>query len=262
MAVAPTLSATIAWLNAVIGLLDFVGSIWLLAWRVFKLTLQGRANAALVSQQMVALAINSIPIAMLVMAFAGATFAYVFVYELGKYGQANLTGGLLLATLLRELLPAFTAIVLAGRSGAAITSEIGSMKISEQLDALRALSTDPHAYLTLPRVLAGVLMMPLVNVFAGYAGWYGGFWAAHNRNGMSYATFAGSVQQMVDTKYYNICVVKSIVFSVALVLVACYYGFRAEGGAAGVGRVVTTGVVANIVLIFGLDLLITALMSK
>jgi phospholipid/cholesterol/gamma-HCH transport system permease protein len=249
-------------LGYLVGWLDFVGSIWLLAWRVFKLTLQGQANAALVAQQMVALAINAIPIAALVMAFAGATFSYVFVYELGKYGQANLTGGLLLATMLRELLPAFTAIVLAGRSGAAITSEIGSMKISEQLDALRALSTDPNAYLTLPRVLAGVVMMPLVNVFAGYAGWYGGYWAAHRRNGMSYATYVSSVQQLVDMKYYNVCVTKSIVFSVVLVLVACYYGFRAEGGAAGVGKVVTTGVVVNIVLIFGLDLLITALMSS
>jgi phospholipid/cholesterol/gamma-HCH transport system permease protein len=210
---------------------------------------------------MVSLAINAIPIAMLVMGFAGATFSYVFVYELGKYGQANLTGGLLLATMLRELLPAFTAIVLAGRSGAAITSEIGSMKISEQLDALRALSTDPDWYLTLPRVLAGVLMMPLVNVFAGYAGWYGGYWAAHQRNGMTYAVYAGSVQRLVSTKYYNICVVKSIVFSVMLVLVACYYGYRAQGGAAGVGRVVTTGVVVNIVLIFAIDLVITALMS-
>jgi phospholipid/cholesterol/gamma-HCH transport system permease protein len=242
-------------------MLDFVGSIWLLAWRVLKLAVRGQANATLLAQQAVALAINSIPIAMLVMGFAGATFAYVFVYELAKYGQANLTGGLLLATMLRELLPAFTAIVLAGRSGAAITSEIGSMKISEQLDALRALSTDPHAYLTLPRVLAGIVMMPLVNVFAGYAGWYGGFWAAHRRNGMSYFTYTGSVQQLVDIKYYDICVVKSIVFSVVLVLVACYYGFRAEGGAAGVGRVVTTGVVVNIVLIFGLDLVITAMMS-
>jgi phospholipid/cholesterol/gamma-HCH transport system permease protein len=241
--------------------LDFIGSLWLLAWRVFKLVIRGRLNAGLVAHQMVLLAINAIPIAMLVMAFAGATFCYVLVYEIGKYGQANLIGGLLLATLLRELLPAFTAIVLAGRSGAAITSEIGSMKISEQLDALRALSTDPDWYLTMPRVIAGMLMMPLVNVFAGYSAWYAGWWVAHQRVDMTYATFAASVPQMVTNKYFNICIVKSIVFSVVIVLVACHYGFRARGGAAGVGKVVTRSVVMNIIMIFALDLLITAVMG-
>jgi phospholipid/cholesterol/gamma-HCH transport system permease protein len=210
---------------------------------------------------MVALAINSIPIACVVLGFAGATFCYVLTYELGKYGQAGIVGGLLLATLLRELLPAFTAIVLAGRSGAAITSEIGSMKISEQLDALSALSTDPDWYLTLPRVLAGVLMMPFVNVFAGYTAWYAGYWVAHRRNGMTYTAFSSSVQQIVDIKHFNTCVIKSIVFSIVLVLVACHYGFKAQGGAAGVGKVVTRSVVMNIVMIFALDLLITALMS-
>lgn len=248
-------------MHYVVATLDFIGSLWLLAWRVLRLASRGRIHFGLVAQQMVVLAINAIPIAMLVMGFAGATFCYVLVYEIGKYGQAGLIGGLLLATLLRELLPAFTAIVLAGRSGAAITSEIGSMKITEQLDALRALSTDPDWYLTLPRVLAGVLMMPLVNVFAGYAAWYAGWWVANNRVGMSYASFAASVPNMVSAKYFQICIVKSIVFSVIIVLVACQYGYLAKGGAAGVGKVVTRSVVANIVLIFAVDLLITAVMG-
>jgi phospholipid/cholesterol/gamma-HCH transport system permease protein len=244
-----------------VATLDFVGSIWLLAWRVAKLVLRGRLHFGLIAQQMVALAINSIPIAMLVMGFAGATFCYVLVYEIGKYGQSGIIGGLLLATLLRELLPAFTAIVLAGRSGAAITSEIGSMKITEQLDALRALSTDPDWYLTMPRVIAGMLMMPLVNVFAGYSAWYAGWWVANRRVGMSYPKFAASVPQMVSQHYFEICIVKSILFSIVIVLVACHYGYQAKGGAAGVGKVVTRSVVMNIIMIFALDLLVTAVMG-
>jgi phospholipid/cholesterol/gamma-HCH transport system permease protein len=241
--------------------LDFIGSIWLLGWRVVKYALSGRVHWGLVAQQMVVLAINSIPVACLVLGFAGATFCYVLSHELGRYGQAGIVGGLLLATLLRELLPAFTAVVLAGRSGAAITSEIGSMKISEQLDALSALSTDPHWYLTMPRVLAGVLMMPLVNVFAGYSAWYAGYWVAHSRKGMTYASFSSSVPQMVDMDYFDMAIIKSIVFSVVLVLVACHYGYKAHGGAAGVGKVVTRSVVMNIIMIFDLDLVITAVMS-
>jgi phospholipid/cholesterol/gamma-HCH transport system permease protein len=245
--------------HSVIATLDFIGSLWLLAWRVIKLAARGRIHWGLVAQQMVSLAINSIPIACVVLGFAGATFCYVLTHELGKYGQASLVGGLLLATMLRELLPAFTAIVLAGRSGAAITSEIGSMKISEQLDALSALSTDPHWYLTLPRVLAGVLMMPFVNVFAGYSAWYAGYWVAHRTRGMTYTAFSGSVTQLVDIKYFNVCIIKSVVFSILIVLVACHFGFKATGGAAGVGKVVTRSVVMNIVIIFAVDLLITAL---
>jgi len=149
--------------------------------------------------------------------------------------------------------------VLAGKIGATITSELGTMKISEQIDALKALSTDPDWYLTAPRVLACVLMTPVVNVFAGYAGWFCGFYVAHQTTNLSYESFTASVQMLVGWRDVLQCLLKSVIFGATIVLTACYYGYRAVGGAAGVGRAVTTSVVINILLLYILDLLVTVI---
>ena len=237
--------------------LEFIGGITLLAWRVFRLVMRGRLSATLLLQQMVALGVNSIPITMLVLGFGGAVFAYVLADEMYDRGAGALVGGMLLLMLMREIIPLFGGTVLAGKIGASITSEIGTMKISEQIDALKALSTDPDWYLTAPRVLACVCMTPVINVFAGYAGWFCGYFVAHQATGMPYASFTSSVQLLVDWKDVVQCMIKSLVFGVTIVLTACYYGFRASGGAAGVGRAVTTSVVINILLLYILDLLLT-----
>jgi phospholipid/cholesterol/gamma-HCH transport system permease protein len=241
----------------ILSALELVGGITLLAGRVLSFILRGRLNAALVLRQMVLLGLNSIPITMLVLAFGGAVFSYVMADEMYKRGAGGLVGGMLLMMLLREIIPLFSGTVLAGRIGASITSELGTMKISEQLDALRALSTDPDWYLTAPRVLAGAMMIPVIAVFAGYAGWFSGYFTAHAITGMQYASFVSSVRLLVDWKDILQCAVKCIVFGATIVLVACHYGYKATGGAAGVGRVVTLSVVINILIIYILDLLLT-----
>lgn len=259
MAVAATIALPVRGL--LIDTLEYVGGISLLLWRVIKLIFRGRLSAELLLAQMVQLGVNSIPIAIVVMAFIGSVFTYMLAGELSKHGAGNMTGGLLLLIMLREAIPMFTTIVLAGKVGAAITSEIGTMKISEQLDALRALSTDPDWYLTMPRMLATMIMMPVVAVFGGYASWYAGYITANQRADMSYTLFTSQVRLLVSTKDYNMCIVKCVVFSVLMVLTACYYGFQVRGGASGVGRAVTSGVVVNIFLLFVVDLLLTMLMS-
>lgn len=240
-----------------IGALELIGGITLLAGRVLSFMLRGKLNAALVFKQMVLLGVNSIPITMLVLAFGGAVFSYVMADEMYQRGAGGLVGGMLLMMLLREIIPLFSGTVLAGRIGASITSEIGTMQISEQMDALRALSTDPDWYLTAPRVVAGVIMTPIIAAFAGYAGWYAGYFIAHESTGMQYASFVSSVRLLVDWKDIVQCAVKCIVFGATIVLVACYYGYKARGGAAGVGKVVTLSVVINILMIYVLDLALT-----
>jgi len=247
-------------LKYVINMLEFIGGVAILAWRVIKLVFTGRANFGLLLPQMAFLGVNSIPISMLVLGFAGAVITLILAPELQERGAGHMMGGLLLVVLLREFIPVFTGVVLAGKIGASITSEIGTMKITEQLDALKALSTDPDWYLTMPRVLAGVLMTPVIAVFAGYAGWYGGFYTAHKSTDISYELFRSSTDFLVDDKDYHTCLIKCMVFSAVIVLTACYIGYRARGGAAGVGRAVTNSVVANIVLLFAFDLLLTAVL--
>ena len=146
----------------IVGILEFIGGITLLLWRVIGLILRGKVNAVLLLRQMVLLGVNSIPITMLVLAFGGAVFSYVLADEMAKRGAGSLVGGMLLLMLLRQIIPLFMGTVLAGKIGAAITSEIGTMRISEQIDALKALSTDPDLYKTLPRVVAGEEMTPVI----------------------------------------------------------------------------------------------------
>jgi phospholipid/cholesterol/gamma-HCH transport system permease protein len=247
--------------KVIFAVCDFIGGITLLAWRVIKLIGKGGVNPSLLLQQMLLLGYNSIFIAILVLSFVGAVFTFVLADELNSRGAGNLAGGLLLLIMLRELLPLVTSIVLAGKIGASITSEIGTMRISEQLDALKALSTDPDWYLTTPRVLAGILMMPVIAIFAGYGGWYSGYYMAKITTGMAYATFRSQITVLVDYHDFLIGFVKCMVFGMVIVLTACLYGYRAHGGAAGVGKAVTESVTMNIVLIFALDLLVTAIMD-
>jgi phospholipid/cholesterol/gamma-HCH transport system permease protein len=240
-------------------LLEFAGSITLLATRVLRFAFSGRVNGALLLHQMVLLGINSIPIGIMVLGFGGSVFTFVLAREMDQRGAGSLVGGIMLLILLREIIPLFVGIVLAGKVGAAITSELGSMQISQQLDALRALSTDPHWFLTTPRVLAGILMTPVVAVFAGYSAWWTGYYTAHLQVGMSYNAFTSSVRMLVDEKDFFMCFIKCAVFGASIVLTACHFGYTSRGGAAGVGRGVTNGVTINIALLFALDLLITAL---
>lgn len=248
-------------MRVITSALETIGGITILSGRVLRMVLRGGLNLRLLVEQMVVLGINSIPIAVIVLSFAGAVFTFVLSEELASRGAGNLVGGLQLLVFLQEMIPVFTGIVLAGKIGAAITSEIGTMKISEQLDALRALSTDPDWYLTVPRVLAGVLMTPVVAVFAGYASWFAGFFMAHQKIGIRYAQYASGVESLVSMQDFRMCFVKCLIFGATIVLVSCHSGFEARGGAAGVGRAVTNGVVLNIVLIFLLDLLITMVMG-
>jgi phospholipid/cholesterol/gamma-HCH transport system permease protein len=244
-------------LHYVNRVLEFIGGVTLLAGRVLRLVLSGKLDGALLLHQMVALGVNSIPITMLVLAFGGAVFSYVMADEMYTRGAGSLIGGMLLLMLLREIIPLFGGTVLAGKIGATITSELGTMKISEQIDALKALATDPDWYLTAPRVLACVLMTPVVNIFAGYAGWFCGYFVANRITGLTYESFTASTAMLVGWRDVMQCLLKSVVFGAMIVLTACYFGFRAKGGAAGVGRAVTTSVVINILLLYIFDLLLT-----
>jgi phospholipid/cholesterol/gamma-HCH transport system permease protein len=238
--------------------LEFVGGVTILAGHVLRLLFAGRANFQLVFQQMVRLGINSIPITGVVMSFTGSVFTLVLSKQLERRGAESLTGGLLLLMLVTELIPIFVTLVLIGKVGAAVTSELGTMKISQQLDALRALATDPDWYLTGPRVFATILMVPVISVYAGYAAWFAGYLTAHRAIGQSYSQFSSHIGTSVTLGDFGFGILKSFVYAAAMILTACYFGYRAHGGASGVGEMVTRGVVVNILALFVLDLIITS----
>lgn len=236
--------------------LEFVGEMLIYFARTLWYFVTGKLNYFLTSRQMSALGVNSIPLGMLVLGFVGATISYLLAEELGKRGASAYVGGILLVAMLRELIPLLTGVVLAGKAGAAITSEIGSMRITSQIEALRALSTDPHWFLTAPRVFALLVMAPVVGVFGGFAGFYAGYFMAHHKIGLSYVSFTANLGRLVTTGDFLGCGLKLLIFGAVVAIVGCFMGYQVKRGAEDVGRAVTNSVVLSIVLIFGLDLLL------
>jgi len=240
----------------VLNTADFIGSFVLYIYRILRFIASFRLSFSLTLRQFEFLGTNSIPLAVLVLSFVGATVSYLLAEELGKRGAGAYVGGFLLVGLLRELLPILTGIVLAGKAGAAITSEIGSMKITSQIEAMESLSTDPHWFLTAPRVVALTIASPIVAVFSGFASFYSGYLMAYRKLGISFATFTAHLDRFVDPRDFYACLVKLLLFGLLVGVVGCYLGYKVEGGASGVGKAVTYSVVLSIALIFALDLLL------
>ncbi|MBC7808857.1 MAG: ABC transporter permease, partial [Akkermansiaceae bacterium] len=193
--------------------------------------------------------------------FSGAVLALYSVNTLKTYGAAGLVGGIVALSIVRETGPILTGVAIAARAGSAITAEIGSMKVSEQIDALRSMAITPVEYLVKPRLIASLIMLPLVTVFADIAGVVGGAIVAASK-GVSWTEYLNSIQQLMEADGSDISkgLLKTVVFGAIIALVGCREGLETEGGASGVGQSTTRSVVIAIVLIFISDFLLTFLL--
>ncbi len=207
--------------------------------------------------QMDTIGVGSLTIVCMTGFFSGAVMALQMSRALAQYGQVGKTGTLVSLTLVRELGPVLTAIMVAGRNASGIASELGSMKVTEQIDAMRALGTDPIQKLVTPRLIATAVMLPLLTVIADFVGMFGGFIIADLFLGLSPRQFWTSVWQALVWNDVSQGLLKPFVFAIVISMVGCFYGLRTSGGTQGVGRSTTQAVVAADVLIFILDLLIT-----
>jgi phospholipid/cholesterol/gamma-HCH transport system permease protein len=210
-----------------------------------------------VALQMDSIGVGSLPIVVLTGFFSGAVMALQMSRALAQYGQVGKTGTVVSVTLARELGPVLTALMVAGRNSSGIASELGSMKVTEQIDAMRALGTDPTKKLVTPRLLATGFMLPLLTIIADFVGMFGGFMIAEFYLGLSPRQYWSSVWRALEWNDVVQGLLKPLVFAVVISLIGCYYGLRTTGGTQGVGRSTTQAVVAATVLIFILDLLIT-----
>jgi phospholipid/cholesterol/gamma-HCH transport system permease protein len=177
-----------------------------------------------------------------------------------KLGGDQFIGGLVAVSMAREAAPVLASVVVAARVGSAIAAELGSMKVTEQIDALRALAVSPVQYLVVPRLLASVLMMPVVTVFANVAGITGGEVVTVYFTHISYGVFISSVQTWLTWRDVIMGLAKTLVFGGIIAIVGCDRGLRTGGGAAGVGRSTTSAVVLAIVLVYVSDYFLSALM--
>jgi phospholipid/cholesterol/gamma-HCH transport system permease protein len=207
--------------------------------------------------QMDSIGVGSLQIVFMTGFFSGAVMALQMSRALAQYGQVGKTGALVSLTLVRELGPVLTAIMVAGRNASGMASELGSMKVTEQIDAMRALGTDPVQKLVTPRMIATAVMLPALTVIDDFIGMVGGWVMSRFLFALPTRQYWTSTWQALVWNDVGQGLLKPFVFSFAISLIGCYYGLRASGGTQGVGRATTQAMVWASIAIFMLDLFIS-----
>src|SRR6202162_1581619 len=208
------------------------------------------------------LGFQSTVIVLLTSLFTGMVVSYESAQNAVSYGVSNLVGGAVAFTVSRELGPMLSAVVVAGRAGAAIAAELGSMVVTEQIEALESLGLSPVRILVVPRLLGLVIMMPILTILADIVAIVGGAYLAHTTAGIPYDTFIQSIRTYSHFDEFNKGLIKAAVFAAIIVLVGCYQGLSTQGGAAGVGRATTGAVVISIILIFASNFMMSLLLFR
>ena len=226
-----------------------LAAIYLAGQVVFHL-LKGKIYRRNTMEQMAIVGPQSLLIVLLTASFVGMVFTIQVAREFIAFGAAHMVGGLLAVTLSRELGPVLTAVVVAGRVGSAFAAEIGTMKVTEQIDALYMLKTDPVDYLVIPRVIACAIMMPILTLLCLIAAILGGLMIAVNQYDISQKMFMDSVQEFLTIWDLGSGLTKSMVFGVLIAVIGTSWGLTTTGGAKGVGQSTTTAVVTTLISIF------------
>ncbi len=193
--------------------------------------------------------------------FIGMVFGIQLVDGFRQFGAENQTGAVVGMALARELAPVFTALMVSSRAGSAITTELGSMRVSDQIDALVTMAVNPIQFLVVPRVVAGLLMVPVLTMLFNMIGIFGAWLVCVQLMGLDHGIFVDKVRWFVDTPDLRQGLIKAFVFGLAVSLIACRHGFYAKGGAAGVGQATNRAVVQSAVSILVLDYIITSVVT-
>ncbi len=210
--------------------------------------------------QMYFIGVQSLPIVALTSFFTGMILVLQTGHEMAVFGAKMYVGTLVSLSLIRELGPVLTAVVVAGRVGAGIAAELGSMKVTEQIDALRAMGTDPVKKLVTTRFIAGTVVIPALSVLADAVGLMGGLFIATATFGISPTFYWKTVFEPLTLDDVIMGIVKPFVFGIMVIWVACYTGLSTEGGTEGVGRSTTMAVVVASVMILVGDYFVTQLL--
>ena len=211
-------------------------------------------------RQCLSLGVLSFPIVALTLLFTGMVLSVQIAGELTKYGADFTVGAIVAIGIGRELGPVLCGVVLAGRVGAAITAEIGTMRVTEQIDALQCMAVNPVGYLVLPRLFACMAMLPILDVFGVAIGVGGGMIVASLSHGVSSYVFMHSIHTFCVPSDLYIGVIKSIIFGMIVALVGCDRGMTCTAGAEGVGKATTQSVVYSIIMLFAANYLLSSIL--
>ncbi|MDX1973941.1 MAG: ABC transporter permease [Candidatus Sumerlaeia bacterium] len=239
------------------GIFEIVGGSTILLLNAFcQIRFNARDLGRLV-QQFQLIGINSFPLAVMIGFFTGMIFALNFGIPLRDYGAEETIGGILTVAMVRTLGPVFTAFILAARVGSAMTAELGTMSVSEEIDSLRMMNIKPERFLALPRILGSIIINPLLTIYSTSAGVVGGWLVARSYLNVSDDTYWLDIYRLMNSKEVYTGLTKSVVFALVYSSICVYIGMTTKGGAEGVGRSTTTAVVSSLTMILVADFVIT-----
>ncbi len=239
-------------------ILQYTGNIFVLFVRSVKGIFTKKIFIGLLTQ-MEQIGVDSLPLVSIISIFTGMVMVMETVKELSLFGAEIFAGGIVSITMIRELGPVIVALIVAGRIGASISAEIGSMKITEQIDALEVLAVDPIEYLVSPRLLASMIMMPFLNLIAVFFSILGGFVVAVYVAHLSPVGYMNQSLSFISVKDVFVSIIKSFVFGIIIIIASCFEGLNTTGGAEGVGKSTTRAVVFSFFLIILFNLMLTSI---
>jgi phospholipid/cholesterol/gamma-HCH transport system permease protein len=243
----------------IITMLYFIGGLSNLASQTFYWLFVPPFKRMRVMDQAKRTGFDSLPIVTLIGLFIGMILALQTAVLMQRLGSEMYIASIVALSLVRELGPVITALIVAGRVGAAITAEIGSMQVTEQVDALEAFATNPIQYLVVPRFIALSLMLPVLTLYANIVGIFGGYILCVYKLGISSSMYISITADALLYKDLFTGLAKTVFFGMIIAFVSCYEGFNVEGGAEGVGSATRQAVVASFILIITADCFFTAL---
>ena len=248
--------------SALFDPLAHVGRITFMYRDMLRSSINKLPSFRLIVDQMNTVGVGSLGLVLVVSLFTGAVAAVQAAYQFSSVVPLKYIGSVILRSVIIELGPVLTALVVGGRVGASIAAELGSMKVTEQIDALRAMGVNPIRFLIVPRVIAATIMLPVITVFANAIAIFGGFLVSVYSVGVTPPTYISGLKDFFYMKDLMSGLLKAVVFGNIIGTMGCYFGFLTEGGAEGVGAATTQAVVASCVLVLISDYLLASVLFR
>jgi phospholipid/cholesterol/gamma-HCH transport system permease protein len=244
--------------KSVINFTNEVGRVLTLLYDTLRLTLKPPIDIRNIFKQMLEAGVMSVPVVIITAIFTGMVLALQTYTGFRRFGAESLVGSVVALSMTREMGPVLTGLIVAGRAGAAMAAELGTMRVTEQIDALETLATNPVKYLVVPRFIAGIVMLPALTVMADIIGIVGGFLITVGHFGASSAEYWRRTWDFLEFDDIYNGLIKACFFGAAIALICCYKGFYTKGGAEGVGKGTTGAVVISFMTILISDYFLSA----
>ena len=246
--------------SSVLRAMDTAGDFAVLSGRTFAAIFKRPFDGANLMRQFQAVGVNSLPVVVLTSLAVSMVFAVQLAFGFKQFQAEGLASQVEGLAVMRELAPVITGLMLAGRVGSAMAAELGTMQVTEQIDALECLATDPIHYLFVPRLIASAVMLPILTAVSVYVGFWGGYLILVGVEGQSAYVYGNEFYKLLAFRDLRIALYKAFVFGMIIALVGCWKGYRTQGGAEGVGNAPTSSVVTSSLWILISDFFLTKLL--